>query len=136
MPNYLAMLSIVVLFGSSTFFRKIAVDGMSPYHLQVLSGLIYAALIPVWFRVGGAWVIPDTRYLFAGFLAIFSNVIGAVIFGFLLKGTTNASVLSTMASASPVVTAVLSALFLGERFTLVKLAGIALVLCGILLINK
>lgn len=136
MSDSFAMLCIVVLFGSSTFFRKLAVDGMSPYHLQILSGLIYASLIPLWFRVGGSFEFPSLRFIFAGTLAIITNVTGAVIFGFLLKESTNMTVLSAVASASPVVTAVLSATFLGERFTLLKLVGVLLVLCGVLLINR
>lgn len=132
----LTILVVVLLFGSSTFFRKLAVDGMSPYHLQVVASTIYMLLVPLWLWLAPVSSLPPLRSIFMASAAILTNVTGAVIFGFLLKRTTDVAVLSAMASTSPVVTAVLASAFLGESLTLMKAVGIGLVIAGAALCNR
>lgn len=134
MSNFLTLCLVVTLFGSSTFFRKFAVDGMSPYHLQAIAGIIYASLIPLWLRMGPSVSSggPSLKAALYGACAILCNVVGSVIFGFLLRKSSPA-MLSTAASTAPVVTFALSCVFLGETFTIRKALGIALVLVGMAL---
>lgn len=127
---------VILLFGSSTFFRKLAVDGMSPFQLQVVAGILYAALIPVWLRLGTSANMPSLGSLAAAAAAVLTNVSGAVLFGFLLKKSNDTAVLSSLASASPVVTASLAVMFLGEHFTFNKIFGIALVITGMIVFNR
>lgn len=135
MSSYV-MLFVIVLFGSSTFFRKLAVDGMSPYHLQVVAGIIYASLIPLWLWFAPRAPLPSCHSIAAAAAAVLTNVTGAVLFGFLLKRTSDVTVLSSLASASPVVTALLAIFFLGEPVTLTKAIGAALILLGAALCNR
>lgn len=131
MHDFLTIAVVVSLFGASTFFRKIAVDGMSPYHLQIVAGVVYVSLIPLWMRmappIGG---LPPARALLAGTCAILGNVVGSVIFGFLLRKTSSPSMLAVAASTSPIVTATLTYFFLEETFNMKKLLGVAFVLLG------
>lgn len=127
---------VVLLFGSSTFFRKVAVDGMSPFQLQVIAGVIYAVLIPMWLRMSPRGNVPTLSTVAAAVAAVLTNVTGAVLFGFLLKKSNDTAVLSSLASASPVVTAALAVVFLGEHFTLNKAAGVVLVIAGMFIFNR
>ena len=134
--DFFALALVVVLFGSSTFFRKVAVDGMNPYHLQVFAALIYASLVPLWLRLAPGWTgFPQAGIIAAGFAAIITNVVGAVMFGFLLKHGSSTTLLASAASSAPIVTALLAATFLNEPLTPKKVLGTAFVLVGMLIFN-
>lgn len=136
MVDFLVIALVVALFGTSTFLRKIAVDGMSPYHLQVLAAIVYTSLVPLWIKLSPEWTgPPPARSITAGVGAILGNVIGSVIFGFLLKKTSSPAMLAVAASTSPVVTAVLTYMFLNETFTMKKILGVACVLTGMVLFH-
>lgn len=135
MAEFLTLAIVVVLFGTSTFLRKMAVDGMNPFHLQAISTAVYLGVLPMWMAMGPRWVWPPISTGMLAVAAVLTNVVGAVIFGFLLKASSSPTALAAAASTSPVITAVLAYLFLGEVFTPKKLWGVAFVLVGMVLFN-
>jgi len=125
----------ILAFGFSAFFRKLAVDRMHPYHMQIISGIIYASMIPVWYNVAPKQFEFSTTGVAFAVLCIGINIIGAVMFGLLLKSENAAGVLSVMISASPVVTILLSMMFLQEKFEVRHLIATLLTLSGLALFN-
>lgn len=137
MLEVIPIIILMVLFGTSMFLRKIAVDGMSPYYLQILSSIVYTCLVPLWLFLAPKWVqTPSFLSIMCGFGAILTNVVGAVIFGFMLKNSSSPTVLATGTSASPLITAILAYMILGETFTHKKALATMIVLTGMVLFHS
>lgn len=133
MKNTLLLVAVVVLSGFSVFARKLAIDSkLHPYQIQVLAGLLYGVLAPLWW-----WVTPRGYHFGVqgigwGLVCLGSYVGSAVLLGILLRGPGVAvGALSGLVSASPLVTLGLSCVFLGEPFTVRKLLGCVLVAFGV-----
>ena len=127
----------IVVFGIATFFRKLAVDQIHPFQLQIISATIYAVLVPLWIHLSAK--AEATTYTNLGIVfGIFANIfyiIGAVAFGFLLKNTVNTGVVSALVSLSPVITLGLSMFFLNEQFSTMKVVAFFFALASAILIN-
>lgn len=127
----------ILLFGVSVFFRKLAVDRIHPYQLQIVAGAIYAIEIPIWLfllhknNISGY----NSMGVVYGVLCIATYVLAAVLFGTLLKSANSAGQSTILVSINPIVTLCLSMIFLGEVLTLKKVIACALALCGLILFN-
>ena len=53
MKNFYLIFAVIVLIGFSVFFRKLAVDRINPYYIQIIAGGIYFLCIPLWFYLLG-----------------------------------------------------------------------------------
>lgn len=128
-----------VLFGASTFFRKMAVDRIHPYQLQIVAGAVYAFEVPLWL-----WLLKKegiTHYNLEGVgfgvLCILSIVCAAVLFSYLLRSTNSpSSVAVAVAGFEPLIAMFFTYMFLGEEMTPKKLIGSALAIAGISLLSK
>lgn len=137
MKNLHLIIACIILFGFSTFFRKLALDRVHPFQLQIVAAGVYAVLIPFWIYMSNK--VQATEYSSMGIgliiLCTVIHIIGAVAFGFLLKESNNVGVLSALVSLSPVVTVTLSMIFLGEQFSFWKVIAFLLALFSAILIN-
>lgn len=127
----------IVVFGIATFFRKLAVDQIHPFQLQIISTSIYLLLVPIWIYATNK--IGQTTYSTSGIiyavLTVLFYTVGSVSFGFVLRNTINTGVVSALVSLSPVVTLGLSMLFLHENFSPMKVVAFFLALASAILIN-
>lgn len=133
--NKALILGTILIFGFSAFFRKLAVDRVHPYHLQVISAIVYISLAPVWHHMAP----KEMEFNLSGFgfaaLTTFLHIIGAVCFGLLLRGSNSTGALSVMISASPLVTTLLSIAFLNEKIEARHIIATLLTLAGLTLFN-
>jgi uncharacterized membrane protein len=127
----------VILFGFSTFFRKVAVDRIHPFQFQVVATFVYLALLPFWL-----WLIsrmPPADYNLTGIsFAVLCNLVhicGAIAMGYLFRGSPNAGVISAMVSMSPLITLSLSMALLGEHMTAGKGLAFFFALLSAILVN-
>ena len=131
------ILITVILFGISIFFRKLAVDRIHPYQIQVISGLVYLLLIPFWFIVCNKEKL--THYDFNGvvlsIIVALMSVAAAISYGFALKYTDSPGVTSALVSLSPIITMTLSILFLSEKLSFFKIIAFFLALLSAVLVN-
>lgn len=127
----------ILAFGLSAFLRKMAVDRMHPYNMQVLSAFVYLSLVPLWHHLAGKEV--DGGYNLSGaaftLATILLHILGSVAFGLLLKSSNSTGALSVMISSSPVITTMLSIYFLNEKFEMRHAAATILTLAGLTLFN-
>ena len=132
------LLASIGLFGVSSFFRKLAVDRIHPYQLQVVAGAVYALCIPVWLYIISKTGVAgwDTRGIIWGALCVFLGIVATVLLGVLLKASDDPGVIVTLVSMSPAITMVLTVLFLGEELTLNKLVASGLMFAGLFLFNS
>ena len=49
--NRALILATILSFGMSAFFRKLAVDKLHPYYMQIISAGIYLSLVPMWYNL-------------------------------------------------------------------------------------
>ena len=132
--NLLIILCTIFLFGLSVFFRKLSVDRIHPYQLQIIAGIVYAVELPLWMylisknpNIGNYNPLGVTF----GIICIVFHVIAAVLFGILMKSSNSTGVISAMVAANPIVTAIFSYLILNEEFTTRKVIGMITTLVGI-----
>jgi uncharacterized membrane protein len=128
----------IILFGVSAFFRKLAVDKISPYQLQLYSSLIYTSLIPFWLYVIKANNIEfnyDSTAIAFSLVAVLTNVAGAIFFGRLLQQSQNIGSLTVIISINPIVTFALSMMFLGEVLTWKKVIACGLAILSLIIFH-
>jgi len=137
MKNIYMILITVVLFGLSAFFRKLSVDRIHPYQLQIVAGAVYALEVPIWLYLLNKQQVTGYNSVGVSYaaLCIVTHVIAAVLFGILLKSSNNTGALATMIAMNPVVTTLLSVFILGENFTVKKGIATTVMLFGLALFN-
>ena len=136
MKNFYLILIAVVLIGFSVFFRKLSVDRINPYYIQILAGGIYFCCIPLWLFLLRK---EDATYTAQGLgfavICIVLSMIASIMIGFILKKSTHMGVTSALISLNPIITLILSFLFLNEVFTIWKLIALFLALASAILVN-
>jgi transporter family protein len=137
---YPYLLAIITMFfwGIAPIFGKIGLTKISPLlGLAIRSFVISAILIVFIFATGTYKEFSDITFKGFSFIAlegIFASLIGHFAYYYALKlGETSKVV--PIASAFPVITAVVAILFLSEKFTAFKGGGIALIIAGLLLLR-
>jgi drug/metabolite transporter (DMT)-like permease len=129
----LYMVGVVVLWGIIPILIKIVLRTIDPFSLSFLrlfQGTVVLMLL-YWIR-GGRWraLFQKNGWLLIGGIAISINY---VLFTLSLNFTTaGAGVL--VVQIQVVTLAVLAALFLGERLTAFKIAGMVAVICGVVFV--
>jgi len=133
--NKSLLLATIIVFGFSAFFRKLAVDKMHPYTMQIVSAIVYMSLIPVWFSLSPKPVDLNETGSFYAVITTVLHVCGAVMFGLLLRESNSTGSLAVMVSVSPAITALLSVIFLQEKFEMRHIIATILTLAGLGLFN-
>jgi drug/metabolite transporter (DMT)-like permease len=138
MKNILFIALTIIFSGISVFFRKLAVDKIHPYQIQILAGLLYGTLIPMWMffmtksSISFNFNILGNLY---GVLCLLSYVLSAVILGLLLKTTSSVGTISILVSINPLITLLFSYFFLGEEINMKKIIATILILSGVVLLK-
>lgn len=138
MKNSAIIITTILLFGLSVFFRKLSVERIHPYQLQIVAGLVYAFEIPIWLYLinkDSSISSYDLRGVVFGVLCIATHVIAAVLLGILMRSSNATGALATLVATNPVVTALLSYLILNEEFSGKKIIATCITLVGISLFN-
>jgi uncharacterized membrane protein len=133
--NKALVVATILAFGFSAFFRKLAVDRIHPYHMQIIAAIVYSSMIPVWYNLAPKQFEFNWSGIGFAVLCTGIHILGAVMFGLLLKSDNATGVFSVMISASPVVTIILSMLFLHEKFEIRHVVATLLTLSGLALFN-
>lgn len=134
--NKALIVATIFAFGFSAFFRKLAVDRIHPYNMQILSAFVYMSLIPLWYNLApkesGGY---HPHGVLLTFVTITLHICGSVAFGLLLKSSNSTGSLAVMISSSPAITSLLSIYFLKEEFELKHIIASLLTLSGLILFN-
>jgi uncharacterized membrane protein len=133
--NRALIVATILAFGLSAFFRKLAVDKIHPYHMQIISAGIYLAMVPMWYNLAPKNSTLDLQGTIYAIITTVIHICGAVMFGTLLKSSNSTGALSVMISAAPIITVMLSITFLDEEFELKHFVATLLTLSGLTLFN-
>jgi drug/metabolite transporter (DMT)-like permease len=133
--DYLLLLALSAIWGSSFLFIKLAVAAIPPMTL-VAARLGLAALAMLLFLVATGRRLPRDRGIWTGFLMV--AVVGNVIPFFLINWgevTVDSSLAAIMLATNPLATMVLAHVFApGERLTPMKGLGVAIGFGGIVVL--
>ncbi|MBN1822998.1 MAG: EamA family transporter [Endomicrobiales bacterium] len=128
----------VILWGIAPIFDKYALKLGEPFTGTLFRGISVGLLMAVVLVASGklkaALAIPPKATLFFILSGITAGGIGVFTFYKALQ-TGSASKIVPLASTYPLVTALLSVLFLGETLTLTRLIGILLIVSGVWLVK-
>ena len=129
----------IIMWGVSTFLNRLSVERISPLLLQSIVGMVYLFFIPIALRISGISNPFNYKWCYYSVgLTVVATIlsIGAhIVLYSSLKGcnTTGASVM--LISMYPIITLILSVLFLNEQFTVIKVAGIITMVVGAFMLS-
>lgn len=103
--------------------------------MQIISAIVYASLVPIWFTLAPKPVDLNETGTFYAVITTVLHVCGAVMFGLLLRQSNSTGSLAVMVSISPAITVLLSVAFLQEKFEMRHFAATILTLAGLGLFN-
>lgn len=126
-------MAYVLALGALGVTSKLALRTLGWQHLLPWTLLAYAVVVAFLLAIGQpgwSWQ-PGTSWA----VASAALAVGSLILFFVALGAGEASKVVPMSAAYPAVTLVLSALFLGEHISALRVAGVILVIGGVVLIT-
>jgi len=123
--------------GAATFFRKVALNNMHPYQLQIISGAVHIVFIPLWIYLlykNGSLEFNVTGVYYALICCVIYTA-ATVLFSFSLRDSNSPGVISALICLNPVVTMILAYFFLDESITITKIIAFILALASALLLS-
>jgi drug/metabolite transporter (DMT)-like permease len=117
--------------------QKLASDKMSPFLMQVVVGTAFIFLIPFFIRMEGGlghlkW---NTTSIIITFVAAIFSITANIMMYTALSNNKNTGSSMMLVSLYPVVTLLLSAIFLHEQFSTGKIIGILTMIVGAFLLT-
>jgi drug/metabolite transporter (DMT)-like permease len=137
MSNTLLLLLCCLLWGTTTFLQRLSADHMNTVVMQMIVALGFALFVPFGIMQQGGWSNIKWSPLSIGLTlgATFLSLTGNIIFYTVLKGSQHTGAQSLFLCLYPVVTLVLSVLFLHETFSVYKVIGIVAMIAGTIFLS-
>jgi drug/metabolite transporter (DMT)-like permease len=129
----------VILWGISTFLNRLSVETASPLVLQIIVGLGYVVYLPIALKLSGVGNPFEYRWSMHSIIltlcATVCSILANVMLYSYLKGSHHTGANTMLLSLYPVVTLLLSAVFLHEHFTNFKVLGVIAMIAGAILLS-
>lgn len=132
MNGNLSLLLCVLLWGTTTFLQRLSADRMSPIVMQIIVALGFALYVPLAFKMEGGFnnIKWSGISIIITLIATFLSILGNIIFYTVIRGSNHTGAQSMWLCLYPVITLVLSVIFLHETFTTLKVIGIIAMIAG------
>jgi|SRR5579885_724989 len=133
----LLLLLCALIWGTTTFMQKLSADKMSPMLMQVIIGIAFAIFTPIAIKMEGGFsnLKWNVTSVVLSFIAAFLSIGANILMYSALSNNKNTGSSTMMISLYPVVTLILSAIFLQEQFSIGKILGVLVMIGGALLLN-
>ena len=132
---FLAMLC----WGIGPILAKTGLVSMEPFSaLTIRSVSVAVVLLAAGLLTGKMTALSHVDFRAASFMmgeGILAAFLGQIAYFYALK-TGEASVITPIAAAFPIVTLILAVILLGENFSAQKLAGSVLIVAGVIIVNR
>ncbi len=129
-----ASIIVIVLWGVVGLFQKMGANHSSANSLLVWTTAGYIVLLPFLYSYSHLLALPG-RSILLGLITGLTNALGAwCLYAAMEKGAA-ASVVVPLTALNPLLTVILAVLFLGERLTLIQIAGIVLAVIAAVLLS-
>lgn len=127
----------MICWGIAPIFAKIGLNNVNPLAGLAIRTMLAAGLITSWVAVSGNVSqirhIPFNSWVLIAIEAILATLVGDLAYYAAIKKG-DVSMVSIIMSSSPLVTILCASIFLGEKITLMRVAGSVLVILGIVLV--
>lgn len=135
--NNLLIFLCVLVWGCSTFLNRLSVERMSPVIMQMVTGVVFILCIPIFIRMSGGWsAIKWSGYSIAlTACATILSISANILLYTSLRGSQTTGASAMIISLYPVVTLLLSVVFLHEQFSLLKIMGVACMIGGAVMLS-
>ena len=137
--SILILFFCIILWGTSTFLNALSVQTASPLVLQIIVGLGYICYLPVALKlshVGNPFEYHwSSRSIVLTLCATVCSIVANVSLYSYLKGSHHTGANTMLLSLYPVVTLLLSAIFLHEHFTWTKIVGVITMIGGAIFLS-
>lgn len=130
--KYVIIFSILG-YGCWSFFLKLATRTLHPFQIYIVNCCVGLLLLPLYIGIVSTRVSQPFKLngILWAIAATLCATIAAISFIYSIRGGNNVASLSAISSASPIITLMLAALFIGEQITIFKAIGILLIIAGI-----
>lgn len=133
----LVLLLCVLIWGTTTFMQKLSADKMSPMLMQLVIGVAFIAFAPIAIKMEGGinnlkW---NTTSVILSFVASILAIIANVLMYSALSNNKHSGSSTMIIALYPVVTLLLSAIFLHEQFSIPKIIGCVTMVVGALILT-
>jgi drug/metabolite transporter (DMT)-like permease len=110
---------------------------MSPVIMQLITGIVFILCIPMFIKMSGGWSnIKWSGYSIAlTSCATMLSISANILLYTSLRGSQTTGATAMLISLYPVVTLLLSAVFLNEQFSLLKVIGIICMIGGAIMLS-
>jgi drug/metabolite transporter (DMT)-like permease len=138
--EWLAIIVAVCMYGVWGYAMKMAVNSMSPGSAQLSMTIVNALVAPVLFLLLKTFgkkypIVFNLKGISWAAITVVCAVIASFMTLLALEKTSKPGVVNAIIHSCPIVTYVLTVLFLGEALTLQSLAGIVIIVLGILVLG-
>jgi drug/metabolite transporter (DMT)-like permease len=129
----------VILWGISTFLNRLSVETASPLVLQIIVGFGYVLYLPIALKISGVGNPLEYRWsthslILTACATVCSILANVMLYGY-LKGSNQTGAHTMLLSLYPVVTLLLSAVFLHEHFNITRVLGVMTMIVGAILLS-
>jgi uncharacterized membrane protein len=122
------------MWGLSTFLNRLSVERIPAVLLQAIVGITYIMFIPIALKLCNVSNPFTYKWSFYSVcltcLATICSILANIMLYMTLKGSNTTGASTMLISLYPVVTLILSVIFLHEQFTLPKTIGVVLMIIG------
>ena len=137
-PIIFALLAMA-FWGLAPIFSKLGLAKLEPFTALTIRSVVIAVIMLViglgtGKLTGLAQVNPKSALLIVG-EGVCAALLGQLAYYYAIKGG-EVSLVSPIVAAFPIVTIAIALLFLGEKFTVQKLMGAALIIAGVIVIKR
>jgi len=127
----------MVCWGIAPIFAKLGLSNISPVAGLTIRTLFAGGIVLSWTLIGGSVssikAVPLSIWMIIAIEALLATLIGDLAyFSAIKKG--DVSMVTIIMSSSPLITLIVAAIFLGEKITLIRYVGSALIILGIIII--
>lgn len=132
MNSNIGLLLCVLIWGTTTFMQRLSADKMSPVVMQIIVGLGFLLYMPIAIHLSGGWhaIKWSTYSIVLTLTATAMAICGNIIFYSTLRSSNNTGAMTMLLCMYPLVTLALSATFLHETFTFLKVVGVIAMIVG------
>lgn len=127
----------IIIWGCSTFLNRLSVERMSPVLMQMVTGIVFLFCIPIFIRLSGgvSGIKWSTYSIILTSCATVLSISANILLYTTLKGSNHTGASAMLISLYPVVTLLLSAIFLGEQFSTLKIIGVIAMISGAVMLS-
>lgn len=138
MNYFVFALLAAIMFGLAPVFSKIGLEGVNPGVALTIRSSVITMIMLIWVMFnGGAEALSEAGprgWFFLALDGISAALLGQLFYYYALKSG-DASVVVPVVAAFPIFTVMVAAFLLDESITVARLAGLMMVVAGVILVR-